>query len=219
MEKWRPTTWLLSVLLCVAVLLTARQGRADCCGCNEPGFFSTCWSTQAAAVAACPVLSSVNCNLDQFGGPFVCGQGNWSFCDPIDPPGPSPTSTPTETPTTTPTETPTQTPTATPTPTPTPTVTPTPTTTPTPQGLGLSCGSGTQCVSTFCVDGVCCNGPCANPGQACNQPGSAGICRPEINKVPAASQRGLVGLTVLLAALGVASLISVRHRRRSSANR
>ena len=81
--------------------------------------------------------------------------------------------------------------------------------------LGLACTSGAECASTFCVDGVCCNGPCSNPGQSCNLPGSAGVCRAEISGVPAASQRGIVILCVLLAAVGVASLISVRYRMRS----
>jgi len=110
-----------------------------------------------------------------------------------------------------------QPPTPTPTVTPTPTSTPTPTATPTPQGLGLACINSTDCISTFCVDGVCCNGPCSNPGQSCNQPGRLGFCSPEGSPVPAASHRGLLGLTALLAALGVASLISVRYRRRSRA--
>ena len=121
----------------------------------------------------------------------------------------APTPTPTATPTSTATETPT------PTTTPTSTPTPTPSPTPTPLGLGLACISGTQCASTFCASGVCCNAPCSNAGQSCTLPGSAGFCRTEISGVPAASQRGIVTLCVLLAAVGVASLISVRDRRRS----
>lgn len=130
---------------------------------------------------------------------------------------PTPTATPTDTPTPTTTATPTDTPTVTQTPTvtATSTETPTPTTTPTPLGLGLACGSGTECASTFCVDGVCCNGPCSNPGQSCNQPGAAGLCRAELNPVPASSRTGLFGLAAILTALGVASLLSVRRRRRS----
>jgi len=78
--------------------------------------------------------------------------------------------------------------------------------------LGAACTSGTECASTFCASGVCCNVPCSNPGQSCNLPGSAGLCRAEISGVPAASERGVVALCALLAAVGVASLISVRRR-------
>jgi len=83
------------------------------------------------------------------------------------------------------------------------------------KGLGLACISGTDCISTFCASGVCCNAPCSSPGQSCNQPGSAGFCRAEISGVPAASQRGIIALCVLLAAVGFSGLLSVRYRRRS----
>ncbi len=105
--------------------------------------------------------------------------------------------------------------TPTPTITPTPTVTPTPTPTPTPLALGEACISGPQCASTFCASGVCCNAPCTEPNQACNLPNSAGFCRPLGGEVPAASHMGLVALCVLLAAIGIASLVSVRFRSRA----
>lgn len=79
--------------------------------------------------------------------------------------------------------------------------------------LGAACTSGTECGSTFCVDGVCCSGPCSNPGQSCNLPGSIGLCRPLGGEVPVASRAGIIALSVLLAAVGIGSLISIRYRR------
>ncbi len=42
-----------------------------------------------------------------------------------------------------------------------------------------------------------------------------GVCRPVGEAAPAASQTGLIALCVLLAAVGIGSLISVRYRRHS----
>ena len=100
-----------------------------------------------------------------------------------------------------------------------PTVTSTPTDTPTPTvtqtrrrhrlalALGEECVSGPQCASTFCAPGgVCCNVPCTEPNQSYTLPGSVGLCRVQGVAAPAASQPGLIGLGVVLAALGVVSL-------------
>ena len=59
------------------------------------------------------------------------------------------------------------------------TPTPSPTNTPTPQPNGASCGSGSQCVSTFCVDSVCCAQSSCPQGQACNITNSEGTCAPQ----------------------------------------
>jgi len=92
------------------------------------------------------------------------------------------------------------------TPTATPTETPTATATETPLGLGQSCSAGTQCASTFCVDGVCCNVACTEPIRSCNLPGSVGLCRLQSGVVPAASPAGVIALSVVLAAIGIATL-------------
>lgn len=129
----------------------------------------------------------------------------------------TPTNTPTvtDTPTITPTPSVTDTPTNTPTETPTQTPTETPTETPTPRALGEACISNSECASTFCASGVCCNVPCTSPDQACNLPNYVGRCRSVGKELPTASHTGIVTLGVLLAAIGIASLLSVRYRQRS----
>jgi len=43
-------------------------------------------------------------------------------------------------------------------------------------GVGSSCASNAQCGSGFCVSGVCCNNTCSGQCDACNVPGSMGVC-------------------------------------------
>jgi hypothetical protein len=43
---------------------------------------------------------------------------------------------------------------------------------------GQACASGDECTSTFCVDGFCCGSACVGTCQACNLPGSLGLCTP-----------------------------------------
>ena len=86
---------------------------------------------------------------------------------------------------------------------------------PCPLALGEACTSGSQCASTFCASGVCCDVPCTEPNQSCNLPGTIGLCRPLGGEVPAASQATIIALSVLLAAVGIGSLISLRHHRHS----
>ena len=44
---------------------------------------------------------------------------------------------------------------------------------------GQSCSTGGACASGKCVDGVCCNTACDQACQACNRPGTPGVCGPE----------------------------------------
>jgi hypothetical protein len=44
------------------------------------------------------------------------------------------------------------------------------------QGPGSACTVASQCVTGNCVDGVCCDSTCGNICEACNNPGSSGIC-------------------------------------------
>ena len=183
------STVLLTAIVCF-LALGPRGAFGDCCQCA--------YDDGTTVANYCEGNDTTNCNN---GPPTNCGPliagGSCSPSNNVPDSVCNPPATPTATPTATTTPT------------------PTPTTTPTPGGLGFACISSTECASTFCVDGVCCNGPCSNAGQSCNQPGSAGFCRPEFSPVPAASHRGLLSLTVLLAVLGVGSLYSVRRRRRS----
>ncbi len=41
---------------------------------------------------------------------------------------------------------------------------------------GANCGGANQCASGFCADGVCCDQACSGQCQACDVPGSAGVC-------------------------------------------
>jgi hypothetical protein len=43
---------------------------------------------------------------------------------------------------------------------------------------GAGCSDGTDCDSKHCVDGVCCDSTCTGSCMACNQTGTAGMCRP-----------------------------------------
>ncbi|HEY0706172.1 MAG TPA: hypothetical protein VGG33_05210 [Polyangia bacterium] len=47
-----------------------------------------------------------------------------------------------------------------------------------PLALGQPCTGNDVCGSGNCVDGICCNSPCAGACQACDVPGSAGMCAP-----------------------------------------
>jgi hypothetical protein len=47
-----------------------------------------------------------------------------------------------------------------------------------PWGLGVSCALNGDCLSGRCVDGRCCNSTCGAACDACNVPGSLGICAP-----------------------------------------
>jgi len=44
------------------------------------------------------------------------------------------------------------------------------------QPNGAPCSDPNQCLSNFCVDGRCCNSPCDDTCEACDLPGSSGIC-------------------------------------------
>ncbi|AKT40014.1 kelch repeat-containing protein [Chondromyces crocatus] len=46
------------------------------------------------------------------------------------------------------------------------------------KGPGEACATAAECTSGFCTDGVCCTSACGNACQACNVPGSIGICAP-----------------------------------------
>jgi len=43
---------------------------------------------------------------------------------------------------------------------------------------GTACADNSECTSLNCVDGVCCNVACDGTCYSCNQPGSAGTCKP-----------------------------------------
>jgi hypothetical protein len=51
--------------------------------------------------------------------------------------------------------------------------------------VGAACDSAVQCESGACVDGVCCQTACSGTCQACNLPGTEGVCTP----VPAGEPR------------------------------
>lgn len=46
------------------------------------------------------------------------------------------------------------------------------------RGLGEACARAADCASGRCVDGYCCNAACSGQCEACNEPGSLGICSP-----------------------------------------
>src|SRR5262249_36378492 len=95
----------------------------------------------------------------------------------------------------------------TPTSTATPTPTQTATTTATAFALGVTCTSNAQCASKFCApDGVCCDAPCNQPNQSCTLPGNIGLCTAQSAAVPAASDTGVMIVSLVLAMLGVANL-------------
>ncbi len=44
------------------------------------------------------------------------------------------------------------------------------------QADGAACTTGSECNSAFCSDGLCCNSDCGGLNEACNIPGSEGMC-------------------------------------------
>ncbi len=89
------------------------------------------------------------------------------------------------------------------TPTPTPVAaTPTPTMIPD----GASCIDPVDCVSGNCVDDVCCESACTGEMEACNLVGQEGICTAIAAGAPAASDRTLAVVLVMLLAIGCGAL-------------
>ena len=48
-------------------------------------------------------------------------------------------------------------------------------------GAGATCSADQQCLSGSCADGVCCNTACGDACDACNLPGTVGLCTPRAN--------------------------------------
>ena len=65
---------------------------------------------------------------------------------------------------------------------------------------GAACGGANQCASGSCADGVCCDTVCNGQCEACNLPGSVGVCKavtgsPQGGRAACASDSGACGGT------------------------
>jgi hypothetical protein len=76
---------------------------------------------------------------------------------------------------------------------------------------GLPCVDPGDCISGNCVDDVCCNVACENPGQACDIPGSIGICNSVI-PAPSMNLPGQFMAATLLTLLGWFGLRRLRRQ-------
>jgi hypothetical protein len=57
---------------------------------------------------------------------------------------------------------------------------------------GRSCTMDVQCLNNHCVDGVCCDTTCTGQCEACNVPGSLGVCR-AVSGAPVAPRTACTG--------------------------
>jgi hypothetical protein len=197
---------------------TCRVPQEGCC--SDPGVFCN-ESSDELLCASGPGTFVLNGVCASVGMAALSGPATSGACvtetptsTPTSTPSDTPTATPTDTPTGTPTDTPTDTPTATPsdTPTDTPTETPSQTPTDTPsRPNGSVCEDPSDCISGNCVDDVCCDSGCSGSLEACNLPGSVGTCSPITAEAPAISPRALTGAALLLALIGMVSLLLRRR--------
>ena len=57
---------------------------------------------------------------------------------------------------------------------------------------GMGCTTSAQCATGNCIDGVCCNTACGGQCEACDVPGSLGVCSP-VSGAPHAARRACGG--------------------------